>query len=102
MLRAFIALTLLLSAFASYAQRRDNPDATVLNRAKLVNQTDRVEVYRDDVDVEEGLAAAIDQLYVSIEDKLGRKFDTATLGKKSRSSCLATCESLTFGAATNT
>jgi hypothetical protein len=82
MLRTFIALTLLLSAIASHAQRRDNPDATVLNRAKLVSQTDRVEVYRDDIDVEDGLAVAIDQLYVTIEDKLGRKFDTATLGKK--------------------
>ncbi len=82
MLRTFIALTLLLSTIASHAQRRENPDATVLNRAKLVSQTDRVEVYRDDADVEEGLAVTIDQLYVAIEDKLGRKFDTATLGKK--------------------
>ena len=82
MLRTFIALTLLLSSIASYAQRRDNPDATVLNRAKLVSQTDRVEVYRDDVDVEEAFAVAVDQLYGAIEDKLGQKFDTVTLGEK--------------------
>lgn len=82
MLRIFILITLLFSAISSYAQRRDNADSTVLNRAKLVNQTDRIDVYQDDVEVDEGLAGKIDQLYVAIEDKLGRKFDSATLGNK--------------------
>jgi hypothetical protein len=82
MMRTFIALTLLLSSIASYAQRRDSTDANILSRAQLVSQTDRIEVYRDDIDVDDGLAISIDQLYESIEDKLGRKFDTATLGKK--------------------
>jgi hypothetical protein len=54
MLQRFIVIAVLISAIPSYAQRRDNPDATILNRAKLVSQTDRIEVYRDDVDVEEG------------------------------------------------
>lgn len=82
MLRTLIALALLLAAVSSHAQRRENPDAVVLNRAKLVSQTDRVEVYRDDVDVEEGFAVAIDHLYAAIEVQLGRKFDVETLGKK--------------------
>jgi hypothetical protein len=82
MLRIFILITLLFSGLSSYAQRRDNADSTVLNRAKLVNQTDRIAVYQDDVEVDEGLAGAIDQLQLAIEDKLGQKFDSATLGNK--------------------
>lgn len=85
LLRAIIVIGVLLSAIGAQAQRRaggEHPDAIVLNKAKLVSQTDRVEVYRDDMDVEEGLIAAIDQFYVAIESQLGRKFDVATLGKK--------------------
>lgn len=81
-MRIFIPLTLLLSTIACHAQQRENPDATILSRAKLVSQTDRVEVYRADVDVEDGLAASIDQLYVAVEAQVGQKFDTAALGKK--------------------
>jgi hypothetical protein len=82
MLRRFIVIAVLFSALPTYAQRRDNPDATILNRAKLVSQTDRIEVYRDDGDVDEGGASAVDYLYMAIENKLGKKFDTDTLGKK--------------------
>jgi hypothetical protein len=82
LLHKVFALMLALSVTISYAQRREHPDAVVLNRAKLVNQTERVEVYRDDVEVGESLVIAIDQLYTAIESHLGRKLDTNTLGKK--------------------
>jgi hypothetical protein len=80
--RSLFGLVILFAAIASIAQRRDNPDSIVLNRAHLVSQTDRIEVYRDEINVDEGLAAEIDRLYLAIEAQLGRKFDVATLGKK--------------------
>jgi hypothetical protein len=45
--RSIFGLVILFAAIASIAQRRDNPDSIVLNRAQLVSQTDRIEVYRD-------------------------------------------------------
>ncbi len=84
-LRTFILIGILFLALTAHAQRRsggEHPDAIVLNKAKLVSQTDRIEVYRDDMDVEDGFIATIDQLYTAIEGQLGRKFDVATLGKK--------------------
>ena len=80
--RTIIATVLSLFVVASHAQRRENLDAIVLNKSKLVSQSDRVDVYRDEVEIEEGFAEEIDQLYAAIETKLGRKFDAATLGKK--------------------
>ena len=80
--RSIFGLVILFAAIASIAQRRDNPDSIVLNRAQLVSQTDRIEVYRDEINVDEGLAAEIDRLYLAIEAQLGRKFDVATFGKK--------------------
>ena len=79
--RTIIATVLSLFVVASHAQRRENLDAIVLNKCKLVSQSDRVDVYRDEVEIEEGFAEQIDQLYAAIENKLGRKFDIATLEK---------------------
>jgi hypothetical protein len=80
--QSVFGLVILFAAIASIAQHRDNPDAIVLYRAQLVSQTDRIEVYRDGIDIDEGLAAEIDRIYLAIEEQLGRKFDVATLGKK--------------------
>ena len=80
--RTIIAMVLSLFVVASHAQRRENLDAIVLNESKLVSQSDRVDVYRDEVEIEEEFAEEIDQLYAAIETQLGRKFDVATLGKK--------------------
>lgn len=81
MLRIFIALVLSMSTLVTHAQRRENTDADILNRSRLISQTDRVDVYRDDVDVDDEFVKQIDHLYTAIETQLGRKFDTATLGK---------------------
>jgi hypothetical protein len=70
LLRTIFSLVIFLAAMASNAQSRDNPDAIVLRRAQLVSQTERIEVYRDEVDIDEGFAAEIDRICLAIEAQL--------------------------------
>lgn len=79
--QAIFALLPLISVFVSNAQLSKIPDTVVFGSSELVSQTGRVEVYRYETNVDGGVAAEIDRLYTSIEEQLGRKFDTATLGK---------------------
>jgi hypothetical protein len=85
LLRAIVIIGVFFVSFTTHAQRRvggDHPDAIILNKAKLVSQTDKIEVYRDDMDIEDGFTAAVDQIFTAIESQLNRKFDVTTLGKK--------------------
>lgn len=83
-LQQLFVFLLPIMATAGLAQPLDNADEKVLSRAKLVNQNDKLEIYRDDAEVDDAFIADIGQLYTAIEAQLGRKFDEASLGKKIR------------------
>jgi hypothetical protein len=83
LLRTLLCLGLSLSFHSMpIAKQRENPDEFTLHRAKLVAQSDRIEVYRDGVDVDHDFIGSVEQLYLAIEAKLNRKFDEVTFGRK--------------------
>jgi hypothetical protein len=83
-LQQLFVFLLPIMATAGLAQPLDNADEKVLSRAKLVNQNDKLEIYRDGAEVDQGFITNIEQLFAAIEAQLGRKFDEASLGKKIR------------------
>ena len=82
-LQQLFVFLLPIMATAGLAQPLDNADEKVLSRAKLVNQNDKLEIYRDGAEVDQGFITNIEQLFAAIEAQLDENLTKPVWAKRS-------------------